>query len=103
MTYRKFLERLRKTPRDWQVDEEGRIRRGYTPDYQCPITAAFRSDLPVHDFEIVAVSNGLSSRTAYRIVIASDNLATKTSVMRKEILAACGLGEEKSLKERKVQ
>ena len=78
-----FLERLRQTPRDWAVSEDGRIRR---PLNICPLDAVriLFNELP---------------RLAFRgaIMFAADRhsmrLYSDGRQLRQRLLEACGLEE----------
>lgn len=88
MTLEEFLERLRKTPRDWQVTQ-GLIRRGN--HWQCPITSLL--DECAWRYDLIGSSIGLPHHLVRQIANAADDI-TGESELRARLLEACGLAPE---------
>jgi len=88
MTYQEFLDRLRQTPRDWEI-VNGRIRRDRNT---CPIRAVDGRDgcLNVHESR---KRLRLRLTTSARIVSAADAWSDDQPT-RRDLLAACGLTED---------
>ena len=92
LTFNGFLKLLAKTPRNWRLIENdaipGRLRNLLRSGDGCPLRAVFGSEPDTYYF-LLALKDGLSLRTARRIVKAADSEgAPKT---RLDLLKACGL------------
>jgi hypothetical protein len=85
MNYETFLAKLRETPRDWETDFDGVIRR----ERCCPITSL--NGRPAISWRSVATKLGLSEVLAEKIVEAADCDADHDPLIRRDLLAACGL------------
>ena len=88
-----FLERLRKTPRDWYLTQNyNSIRRQPKAGapLECPISALL--NMPAHDFARAGQLLGLPQMEAMRIARAADNSSAPSAQrLRAELLEACGL------------
>lgn len=90
MTYPEFLKALRKTLRNWTVDENHCIRMTLgAPGWEecCPITSLRLVDC--FDWEDVAGELGLDYKLAAQIVFAADDQEGEN--IRRDLLKACGL------------
>ena len=94
MNLNQFLQRLRKTPRDWYVTSDGKIRRTHFwgPDnkyesIECPISTL---DHRVSNLWIVVAKMfGIDRSLARKITIAADS--NSQPVLRRKLVRACGL------------
>jgi len=89
VTYKDFLAKLRKTPRQWRITSLGQIR---CASDACPMGALFpgvRLPLP----EDVADEGDLSLGVALRIARAADGVILGSQT-RRDLLKACGLKEK---------
>lgn len=101
MTRKEFLAALKKTPRDWFIDANGKIRRpfSYTFGYPEPSSRCFRecpiTSLDGHlEYVVVEVGLGLSLPIELigEIIGASDGRSNiKYWYLRRQIKKACGL------------
>ena len=89
MTYQEFLDELRRTPRDWRITFNGRIRR----HEECPITS-LRNDHSAF-WVVVSANIGLSANLSRDIALAADNRLGwrdfRRRRIRRDLLKACGL------------
>jgi hypothetical protein len=88
MTYETFLAKLRETPRDWEISFEGVIRRGQRC---CPITSL--TGRSATHWKLTAIELGMSEVLAEKIVEAADCDAGHNPIVRRDLLAACGLSQ----------
>ena len=88
MTINDFIEQLKKTPREWKVQEDGGLRLHQC----CPITAVDGRGLPATEYAECAMRLGLSQLEARWLVEAADNWPREAR-LRSYLLAACGLEE----------
>jgi hypothetical protein len=92
VTVDRFLEKLRETPRDWEVNIYGCIRRNR--ECECPITAVEGVQRCTWYYHESAKALGLSDVDRSAIVAAADSFHTSAEVeLRAELLDACGLTE----------
>jgi hypothetical protein len=92
MTLPEFLEALRGTPRDWQVDKKGCIRLKLQNCAACPITSIKKTGA-CRVFRAGKVL-GLDSNTILEIANAADYESNHDPALRAALLAACGLPPE---------
>ncbi len=92
MTIDEFIEKLDKTPREWEVLPHGRLRLWRRC---CPITAVHGHELMAGAYGLCSLSLGLSAVDAELIVTAADanyqKWISEVSDLRSRLLAACGL------------
>lgn len=88
MTYEQFLEKLRNTPRKWELKFDC-IRMFEDECRHCPLSKAIGASFsaPVTSSKVL----GISSYLAGDIMCAADNYGDKN--IRKDLLEACGLEE----------
>lgn len=91
MTKAEFLAALRETPRDWRLGHEGQIRDFHNC---CPIEKMAGVQPVFGAWAYGAFSIELDYMTAHDVMLASDNAPEADPLLRKELLAACGLSEE---------
>ena len=95
MTILQFLERLKQTPRDWQLrafnpnQPAKLIRRGYP--WQCPISSLLGKNAA--QFWDASIELGLLGHDANVIASAADASASHDSELREQLLEACGLAK----------
>lgn len=92
-----FLKRLRRTPRDWRLDQHGRLRRlSPSGNSYCPVSSLTKKTLhtvfPSEGADIL----GLRQSTCDRIVMAADlpsylHPTADQCKLRARLLRACGL------------
>ena len=99
LTLERFLERLRKTPRSWELcgsslrmDIAHPASRTWAA---CPITSlAEGGAVGAHQWRYVAGTLGLPMPLAKKIMRAADGITHWNPILRKQLLAACGLKDE---------
>jgi len=94
MTYAKFLTELKKTPREWVIHSNGRIRLSPHEIDACPISALNTPPESAALWEEVGEEISLAPRLARRIVDAADNCPRASKSIRRDLLKACGLPSE---------
>ena len=89
MTVDEFLGQLAITPRDWRL-VGGKIRRGQLSDLECPITAVAQIMNPGG---IAGDVRGLplDDHAVCTLVAAADDLESADTLLRMDLLEACGL------------
>ena len=88
MTYKEFLQELRKTPRDWKLFPRTCIRRGGYGT-QCPITSLLGKSSG-HWNEVAAACD-INQAMTVKILNAADNTEGHDPRIRRDLLKACGL------------
>lgn len=96
MTYRKFLRKLRQTPRQWQlIDGQIRALSANYPFLYTPLSAVYKLltgfDDGLHQWHITREKLGLDRSLALHIVEAEDNLPDHDPKIRRDLLRATGL------------
>ena len=98
MNLEAFLERLRKTKRDWFVEYGTCIRRrGESCDgrNQCPVTAVAGVQ-GVYPVVATGMGMGLTRELTLQIAEAADeDRVVEQAELRKKLLEACGIEESK--------
>ena len=94
MTLNEVITALAKTPRDWELTNEGwgpmRIRRGSS----CPISALDpRGPQEAGAYHRVADALGIAPRTKLALARAADGRCRRDNKLRLRLLKACGLSE----------
>lgn len=87
MTYEEFLVKLRETPREWQLTDDGEIRTLFFsngPPRSCPGL----------QLDIFNVEAGDIWFLRHEIAYAADKTKKHNPKIRADILAACGLTEK---------
>lgn len=99
MTKRKFYQLLKKTPREWRINDNKKIRSGALRgkvDFYCPLHAvADLLDVEHGAYITRGIACGLSRGDASIIAYASDLATPKDIAIRKSrrsLLRAVGLG-----------
>ena len=87
MTLKQFLVRLRKTPRDWRLTDQGSIRRARS---QCPMSALVGTGS--NNYLSAGEKLALPEPDVHEIAYAADSRAR--SKLRSQLLKACGLSRE---------
>ncbi|MDA4119960.1 MAG: hypothetical protein OK436_05180 [Thaumarchaeota archaeon] len=97
MTLDEFLEKLKETPRDWEIKAGGLIRRGDsgTVEYACPLGELITDPDICHRLNWMRAGRilGLSDNDAYFVKMAADGRRSQPD-LRKRLLEACGLVED---------
>ena len=96
MTRDAFMDALRKTKRDWVVDEMGNIRRTGQAGTECPISSVMRRN--VNHYTKVGKFIGLSDANICKIAAAADD-SPEFPDIRLELLSACGLLKKDEIKD----
>ncbi len=102
LTYKQFLEELRKTRYRWYLTKTGLIRaeKSLRSSYYCPVTAVARKLTGLELDLVFSASHaiGLKDWVTERIMKAADNSSCVRpgSKTRRDLLKACGLEEAKS-------
>jgi len=89
MTYKGFLAKLHKTPRDWFIEPYWKtIRRRDTDGkfFYCPLAAVF--DVPGK-----VMDNTLSDINRLFVIAAADDNSGHDPKIRNDLLKACGLAK----------
>ena len=71
MNFNQFLRALRKTPRDWRLTANGKIRRGPARASQCPVSAL--GGRPCGDYRAAGISIGLADELILCLAINADH------------------------------
>lgn len=96
LTYREFLRKLGKTPRDWKL-KNGQIRilSSTYPFEYTPLSAVYKLltgfDDGLRQWHITREKLGLDRSLALHIAQAEDNLPDHNSKIRRDLLRAAGL------------
>lgn len=101
MTLEEFVDALRKTPRDWRLEEWRpmqlkKIRRGSGDDRQCPLHAVAGTTMK-NALATAQQALGMEQEESWKIVDAADgsfyDVRTELVTLRAQLLEACGLKE----------
>lgn len=98
MTYEEFIDKLRTTPREWELGPDGQLRilRIFGPMRlcACPITASYAAPSGLYsagDVNRCAKQMGLDEDLWRLIARAADALPEHDAQIRRDLLKACGI------------
>ena len=106
MTLDEFLNRLRETPREWELHEGRYLTTLFISSHdpanvgwQCPITAVHGKGLGSGNFRLCSRQLGLDTDLAMKIAVTADRDICRRNYdpqLRKQLLEACDLEEVES-------